>query len=635
MWNWDFSYVIPTSLILIILMGYYFALPRLPIRMNHTYLAMLINEACVIFLDIVSSIADNQYRVLPKWLLILLNSAFFVTFLLRIYLFYLYTSILLKIDNNSTIKRIITGSVFGACELVVLVGMFTGSIFTIDTENGYTRGPLHFTIYICCYFYLFYNLFLLYKNQNRVRRKREKASIFYFNFILILGTIFRILLPTYLLYDTFCLMAFLIIYLSFENPEFFLERRNMAFNGRALRDYIEENKHRGKFRLLTFVIRDYHELRELYGTVQMNQGIGMISDFLKRMYPECLVFYYQSGRFILLGEQNLEWEDMHEEIRNRFRQPWRADNAELYLEVAFALINCDEGYQHSDVILNTIGVMLEKADVMGNDFNVLTDENAIQDYEDRVYIKRVMENAIDNDEVEVFLQPLIDARTRKLAGAEALARIRDSEGNIISPNDFIPIAEKNGRINILGEQIYTKVCMLFKDYDLDKMGVSFINVNLSPIQFMRSDLVDRFTSILNKYDLSAQKIHLEITEAAMIDEYQMDKQIRVMTNSGFQFVLDDYGKGYSNLTRLKKNPFINVKIDMEVVWEHCTNPDQVLPMMVSVFKSRGYGITAEGIETEEMASIMTRIGCDYLQGMLFSAPIPIDEFMGKYGADNP
>ncbi len=629
MLEWNYSYVIPSFLILIILMGYYFALPRLPLLINRTFLAILINEFIVISLDIISSYTDNRFKEFPYGMNIFLNTAFFVAFTVRIYTVFRFTSLLFKRDQRPWKSRPLLIS-FIICQAVIILGSLSGLIFHIDVETGYHKGPMYFVIYIPYFSYILYSMYMLYSCQGRIRRKRERISVFAYNLVIAVGLFFRISFPSYLLFDTFCIISILIIYLSFENPEFYLESRNVAFNSKGLRSYLEENEKNGKFKMFSFVIRDYHDIREIYGTAQMNHGISLISMYLTQTYPNCLCFYYQRGRFVLLGKEDLDWEDIHENVRTRFKSPWRADNAELYLGVAFAMIDCSNGYNSADVVLNTIGIMLENANRLGDDYNVLSDDSAILEYEERVEVKRALENAVDNNTVEVFLQPLIDAKTRKLSGAEALARIRSEKGEIIPPSVFIPVAEQNGRINALGEQVFEKVCKFIHENDMPGMGISFINVNLSPIQFMRKDLTERFSSITQKYEVPPEIIHLEITEEAMIDEYLMDKQVRNMRKCGFQFVLDDYGKGYSNITRLKKTSFINVKIDMEVVWDHCASPDELLPMAVKTFKNKGYGITAEGIETEKMAEIMQNIGCDFLQGMYFSAPIPLDEFVKRY-----
>jgi EAL domain-containing protein (putative c-di-GMP-specific phosphodiesterase class I) len=147
------------------------------------------------------------------------------------------------------------------------------------------------------------------------------------------------------------------------------------------------------------------------------------------------------------------------------------------------------------------------------------------------------------------------------------------------------------------------------------------------------DLNERFTSILKKFKIPARMVHLEITEESMIDYALLQKQIQAMKKSGFQFVLDDYGSGYSNVTRLKRCPFVNVKLDMEVVWDYFREQDKILPTLVQTFKQMNFTVTAEGIENEDMAEAMKKIGCDYLQGFYFAKPLPADEFLIKYSAN--
>ena len=193
-------------------------------------------------------------------------------------------------------------------------------------------------------------------------------------------------------------------------------------------------------------------------------------------------------------------------------------------------------------------------------------------------------------------------------------------------------AEKTGLINRLGEQMLEKVCDFMNSRSLEEMGLSWINVNLSPLQFLKRDLSKRFTSIIEKYQVDPEKIHLEITEEAMIDYALLKKQVFDIKNAGFEFVLDDFGAGYSNVTRLNKYPFVNIKFDMQVVWEYFKTKKNILPGLIKVFKNSGFSVTAEGIENKEMAEEMRDLGCDYLQGFYFSQPLPVEEFLGKYGS---
>ena len=116
----------------------------------------------------------------------------------------------------------------------------------------------------------------------------------------------------------------------------------------------------------------------------------------------------------------------------------------------------------------------------------------------------------------------------------------------------------------------------------------------------------------------------------MIDYSLLEKQIQNMKDIGFKFVLDDFGSGYSNVTRINRYPFINIKLDMEVVRNYFKNNEEILPSLVQSFKKSGFSITAEGIENLEMADGMQNLGCDFLQGFYFSKPLPADEFIEKY-----
>ena len=144
---------------------------------------------------------------------------------------------------------------------------------------------------------------------------------------------------------------------------------------------------------------------------------------------------------------------------------------------------------------------------------------------------------------------------------------------------------------------------------------------------MAQDIPERFAEVLREYGVRTEQIHLEITEQSMIDFSLLRDQITGLHSSGFEFALDDYGSGYSNLTRVRQYPFTNIKIDMEVVRNYFQDRDPLLPSLVQAFKKMCLSITAEGIETEEMAEAMTEIGCDYLQGFYFSRPVPMPEFL--------
>ena len=307
--------------------------------------------------------------------------------------------------------------------------------------------------------------------------------------------------------------------------------------------------------------------------------------------------------------------------------PWKTGAGELRLGISFVEADMDLMNCPSDRLVNTLMISLDELSRVSEPAASRSLMDSIDEINQKLEIRRCLEKSLDRDELEVFLQPLMDSKTGKRIAAEALVRLRDDNGSLIRPDLFISMAEQEGYIVRLGEQVLAKVCRFIRDHDMEAMGIRWINVNLSPVQFMSRDVPSRFAEILKEYGVDESMIHLEITEQSMIDFSLLRDQITGLYNNGFEFSLDDYGSGYSNLSRVRQYPFTNIKIDMEVVWNYCKEKDMLLPALVDGFKKMNLSITAEGIETEEMAGAMKEISCDYLQGYYFSQPVPMDEFV--------
>ncbi len=625
---WNFSFVIPSLLILSIILVFYFTRPRLSINRNRLFVRIVLVESLTIIFDILSSIADNNYTSVPVWLLHFLNIAFFVLFFFRFLILYVFTINILRFPLEST--RVIKYAFRLPCYygvLMTVLSPLTGAVYYID-GSGYHSGPMYDLLYFSGLFYVLLSLFSTYLFRRHLYRRREKYSMILCNAIILIGMIVRYLFPTHLLMDTFVLMAIIVVFLTFINPEFYLDLRSSLFNSRALREYLEENTGGQDLRSIGVIVHNYNEMLDIYGEQQMDDGLYMIGRYLTGLIPSGNIFYYKGGRFfIFLNDPDADFKDLCSTISGRFSFPWRSKGSELYLTAGFATIKLENISYSSDIITRTLVKSLETADSTGNDIPFEITEKELVQTAFETTIKRSVESAVENNSVEVFLQPLIDAGTNRISGAEALSRIRDPEGKIIPPGMFISIAESSGRINELGEQVFEKTVRFIKENDIESMGIKWINVNLSPMQFVRTDLADRYSTIIKKYGVDPGKIHLEITEESMVDNSFLNKQIQTMEEKGFKFVLDDYGTGYSNLSRLKKCPFINIKLDMSLVWDYCKDPDEILPTMIDAFRHMGFEITAEGIEDNAMADLMKKLSCDYLQGYYYSKPVPPDEFV--------
>ena len=631
---WNYSFVLPSTMVLSILLIYYFSKPRLPVRMNRTFLGVLITDILTVLTDFASSWMDEHYQMFSIPSLRLANLAFFVMFLLRIYYLHLFAVDAMGLYNRlPKMMSFILRSVIAACILITISSVFNHAVFWID-ETGYHSGKLYNILYFCFFFYLAASITLILLQRKELQR-RELYSLLGYQLILVIGNVARIMLPGFLIMNTFCLLAIVVIYLSFENPDLYLSDRGNAFNTKALRDILNEYSGKRRFRILGIALCNYNDERGIYGGPQMDQGIGMISRFITDSFRNCLVFYIRGGCFAILGDANMNCLVMRRELIRRFNEPWEADEVDLYLTPAFVQTTPEDCNAEQEKIVNALMIALDAASKSAVVQEPDDELPSIREVDREMEVKINLERALETDSLEIFLQPIYDSKQKQVVAAEVLCRIRDEKGRIIPPGVFITVAERNGHINLLGEQVFRKACMFVRENDLEALGIGWVNVNLSPIQCMRSDLSRRFRVILDNYKVDPRYIHLEITEESMADYSSCIKQIIKLKESGFIFSLDDYGSGYSNLTRVKEYPFINIKLDMSVVWDYYHERDFLIPYLIKAFHQMGLTITAEGIETADMAEVMTEIGCDYLQGYYFSKPVPEKKFIQYCMKMNP
>ncbi len=631
---WDFSFVIPSYFILMVFIIYYLCMPKLPLIKNRMFLTILIVDLISISMDIISTWFDMHYLEYSLALLYTVNIIFFVVFFLRSYLFYAYTQVLINIYPKDKPVEIILCTIPLICSCITaFTAYFNHKLFYFDS-NGYNNGPWRDVLYINLFFYVIIPLISIIRHRHMLHRNSELYAAVGFICVLFLGGILRKIFPGILIMDTFALIAIIIIYLSFENPALYIEPRIDVFNTFGLYDYIDEKPDIKDQVFLGMIIHNYQDLRVIYGTRQMDSGLYLIGKYMNKHFKGSKVFYARKGRFVIMTDRHTDIQKHIAEVYYRFSQPWRSLDTEIYLNVNFAILDKSVHSDSLSLMIETLLSKLDTSDTNNNHQLLQVNQRDISANEYSYTVKKAIESAIENNTVEVFFQPLVDAYTEKVVGAEALARIYDEFGEEISPVDFIPLAEKNGSISQIGKQIFCKTCAFIRNNDIQQYGIEWINVNLSPIQFFNTDLPNEYSSITEGLGVDSGFIHLEITESALSDYTVFEKQIRLMTEKGFLFVLDDYGKGYSNLMRLKSCPFINVKLDMDVVRSYCKEPGNIIPNTVNSFKSMGFKVTAEGIESAAMADAMYNIGCDYLQGFYFSKPLRMGEFLRYLESEN-
>ncbi|MGX8706055.1 MAG: hypothetical protein ACSW8J_05715, partial [bacterium] len=382
----NFTLVVPSTMILFTLLTFFFVRRRLPIRLNRTFLGVLALQLWVLFFVVVSSWADEYYTLFTAAQLYVLNGAFFVLFIARSYWFYRFTLDVLGIHRN-TRRTWLAVMPFIISELICLSSPITGAVFSIG-DAGYIRGPLYNVLYVCFAFYLTLSIRLLLIRVRRLRRNVFVGGMAY-NLVLVAGNVVRFLFPTYLVMDTFCTVAIVIIYLSFLNPDLYLSDRGLAFNMRGFRLALQEISQRPKYAVLGFVLQNYNDERSILGGDQMDQCIVLINQFLSKTFPRYLPFYLRGGRFALICPDAEAGEKAHLAVTERFHQPWDAGGTMLYLNIACANVDSRANLGSADRIINNLMLALGSVRQSGETMN-------IQEIDQQVDITRSLEQAVEH-----------------------------------------------------------------------------------------------------------------------------------------------------------------------------------------------------------------------------------------------
>lgn len=238
--------------------------------------------------------------------------------------------------------------------------------------------------------------------------------------------------------------------------------------------------------------------------------------------------------------------------------------------------------------------------------------------------------ALEKHQLIIHYQPLINLSNGKIIGAEALLRWNHPKFGFISPDEFIPLAEKSGLIIPIGEWVLREACLQGKKWS-KLSGIPFkIGVNFSPHQFTQPNLASKIQSILEEIDFPPQRLTLELTESVLIEDmYNAQAIITQLKNLGISLAIDDFGTGYSSLTYLQKFPFDILKIDKSFIIDATNNKPNmaIITGIISIAHALNLTVVAEGLETEAELDFLTEKACNIGQGYFFSRPVCHQEFL--------
>ncbi|WIO73316.1 EAL domain-containing protein [Porticoccaceae bacterium LTM1] len=281
-----------------------------------------------------------------------------------------------------------------------------------------------------------------------------------------------------------------------------------------------------------------------------------------------------------------------------------------------------------------VGTLLKHADSAM--FTAKEKGNRIQFYEhgmeDQIYsvleLERELRVALEENQLRLFYQPQVNPKTGEVVSAEALIRWQHPERGLLYPGKFIPMAEESGLINDLGNWVLREACRQLSEWV--KLGYRFrLAVNFSGRELQAEGLVHRLNNLIREYNIPPELLEIEITESMLLEHHdRIIEDLGRIKEMGVTLAIDDFGSGYSSLNYLKHLPVDVLKLDQIFVHDLDGDEDSqaIVAGIVGLAKNLGLQTVAEGVETEMQRTILTELGCDMLQGFLFSQAIPPDEF---------
>lgn len=602
--------------ILLVILYFYIYHAKVKLKTERAFFRFFVVALLCVSLDITSVFAIARIDTINKTLLDIICKAYVASVVASIHAALMYVCVDIYTERKSYVRLRV---VFDTLLLIGYISVFALPIqyhYEQDTGVVYTYGFSVLTGYAFGFVFLVFLIFNLFFKSKNMNSRRKNAMAVWLS-IWTVAVIVQFLNNEILLLSFAGSLGLVIVYLFLENPETNLDKETGAFNQNAMLQYIPQLYNEGKkFSSLELIVDG-----------GMGKSAVEICKFLLTI-KGIKIFKYSSNNIMIIFEDGRDVLEVKRIITERFEQGFGKDH-NIILKPYWYYMQDPDVVEYSKDYFNLVRYAHHvPVDWTSTDI-VAIDDIMAQDMYKSKHITKLLESAIENDEVEVFYQPIYSVSDGKFLTAEALVRIRDEFGEIIKPGAFIDIAEKNGMIIKLGEMVFEKVCRFISSPGFEDLGLERIEVNLSVTQCSHSSLAADYVLIMNKYNVDPRRINLEITETANAGAKKvLLKNMSILKEQGIEFALDDFGTGHSNLNYITEMPVDILKFDMGMTQLYFENDKAKYVMDAAINMARGMdlSIVFEGVETGEQYKEAERIGIDYIQGYYFAQPMPEQEF---------
>ncbi|MGE6314100.1 sensor domain-containing protein [Bacillus cereus] len=401
---------------------------------------------------------------------------------------------------------------------------------------------------------------------------------------------------------------------------------------KKLNEFLDDNK---EFALVFIDLDEFHLINDTFGHKEGDQVLKKVTECLRELKIEDMhLFREHDDQFVMLIENITKEcvEEVAQTILKRISEHFVIEEEDVYLSASIGIVMAPKDGMDEKMLFQRVDTALEKAKEKGKGYYHFYCSGLDCEREQRFIIENQLHRAIEKNEFFLYYQPQINIETGKIASMEALIRWENKELGFVSPNQFIPLAERTGFIIKLDEWVVHQVCEQIREWLNKGYEVVPIAVNISARHFRSITLIEMITRALNKYNVPPHLLAIEVTEGALIHKDLSKRVLMQLKEQNLKIHLDDFGTGYSSLSYLKTYPIDTLKIDrsfMEGIYkdERDTN---ITAAIIHLAHTLGLNVIAEGVEKSEQIQFLKEKNVKLVQGYFYNRPLSIYDVENIY-----
>ncbi len=640
---------IAATVVLVVVEILYFMRPQIKILSTRIFNCIIISATIYLLFDYATVFSLVYFDSFPKWLVRLLHQGFILGFEGTFLFIYVFLDVSTRNQQRLSLFEKFFTMIIVFLSIATII--FAPIEYYISEDAVYSYGTMVNMVYIIITILTLSTIIKAILALRNVTTRRVTAYVLFSMGVWIIFGLTQLFLPQILFSSVSISTMLMLLVISLGNPAERVDKESGAFNYEALRLVISDKLNKAKpFYIVNIDMEEISKLRRQFGDQAVIKVLTEIRTFVEKQFSQNVYKINNHSFTVIFEERSKDKLDYYLQVLDkRFHEKWNLnENTRILINahVDFIRFPQDTPFLKKGV-QNSTSQMLEFIELCHTysedaEFIHRVDAKLLQkrDRQDLVY--KLLQNAIKSDGIEMYYQPIYSITEQRFTNCEALVRLKDTTTlGFVSPEEFIPIAERNFLIMPLSNCIFEKVFDFVSRNKLSEKGLKHVEVNLSAIESVDLTFPSLMKDLLQKHKLDPSMVNLEITESIAVSSgRKLKRNMEDLINHGCSFSMDDFGTGYSNLSQITKAEFSVIKIDKSLLWPifEKKNPNRqnakiLLENMVSMILQMGLKIVVEGVETKEQFEYLEGLGVTYIQGYYFSKPIGQDDylrFLDKY-----